>query len=142
MERRIAERHIAAAAAAAGGLDNITEADRLLVRQRILEQFEFLDRFAAQISRGELSDAQIAARIKLYDEAARGTFSEINQQVHLRAGFTYEQNFLGVGVANHCRECPAQSALGRVPIGSLIPIGQRTCLGNCRCRLRYYRSAT
>jgi hypothetical protein len=36
----------------------------------------------------------------------------------------------------------AETARGRVPIGELVPIGQRPCLSNDRCRIRYSNSVT
>jgi hypothetical protein len=42
--------------------------------------------------------------------------------------------------ADHCEgvgSCIEQTARGKVPIGSLIPVGDRRCLRRCHCTIEY-----
>ena len=40
-------------------------------------------------------------------------------------------------LADSCDDCIAMEQLGWQPIGTLIPIGDRQCRGNCGCTLRF-----
>ena len=55
-----------------------------------------------------------------------------------RAGMTEERNFLEPD-ADHCQECWDEAAKGWSPLGTLIPIGERTCLTKCQCKFEYRR---
>lgn len=144
IEEDLAGLHHAAAAVARGGLAQMTEADRALVRERILTEYGFLDGFAHEIDvalavGAPMSEREINARVAQYYEAPRATFEAFNRQVQGEAGCTLEINCLGV--AEHCQECPELSAQGWVPIGTLPEPGSRECLRRCRCRLEYRRAA-
>jgi hypothetical protein len=143
MEEWLAERHIATAAMAVGGVDNLTEADRLWLRERILAEYDYLDGFEAAIRAGRLSgeplsDAAIRARIDLYNQAARATFEAVNRRAHERAGFTEERRRLGA-VERHCDVCPREARRGWQPVGTLLPIGATPCIVRCKCRFEYRR---
>jgi hypothetical protein len=44
--------------------------------------------------------------------------------------------------AEHCEECPALAARGWIPVEQMVPIGDTTCLMNCRCTIEYSDGAT
>jgi hypothetical protein len=71
----------------------------------------------------------------LYAEAGRGTYYVFTTKEMRAAGKTEEENQLHP--AEHCQSCLDEAARGWVPIGTLIPIGQRDCLGRCRCTISY-----
>jgi hypothetical protein len=140
MEDMIAERHLLAAAAARGGLDQLTEADRVWVRDRIVEQFQFLDGFADDLASGRQAlDGRYAQRVRQYAQAPRGTYEAMRGRVAADAGADEEFNVLAA--ADHCDLCVGETRRGWVPIGTLVPVGQRTCRANDRCTLRYRTAA-
>lgn len=57
-----------------GGRNAMTQADWGRIGYRLREQYGYLQRFAELIDQGQLSDAQIAARAKLYVGATWSTF--------------------------------------------------------------------
>lgn len=58
----------------AGGRNNMTQADWGSVGGMIHEQYNYLNPFLAQIERGELSQAQIEARLRMYINSASEAF--------------------------------------------------------------------
>ena len=58
----------------AGGRNNMTQKDWGSVGGMLAEQYNYLNPFLAQISRGELSQAQIIARLKMYINSASEAF--------------------------------------------------------------------
>ena len=74
----------------------------------------------------------------MYGQASRTLYENIRRRESSDAGFRFERNVLHP--ADHCDQCVNQSALGTVPIGSLVPIGRRTCRSNCRCTLSYSKT--
>jgi hypothetical protein len=143
MEEMIAARHVAAAAAARGGIAQLTDADREWIRDRIEEQFRYLDRFGADIQSGRQPlDGRYRARVALYAEAARGTYEDMRRRVAAQSGYTEERSVLGA--ADHCSRttrpgCIEEARRGWQPIGTISTPGKRTCLARCRCVLRYRR---
>jgi len=47
-----------------------------------------------------------------------------------------------LGLAEHCGQCEEETSRGWVPIGMLVPIGQRDCLGNCKCHYEFRNRIT
>ena len=97
--------------------------------------------FADDIASGKQAvDGRLAARARLYAQSGRVAFHNVERFEMERRGWDTEENVLAA--AEHCSGCLAETAKGRVPIGSLTPIGQRPCRTNDRCRIRYSNSAT
>jgi hypothetical protein len=71
----------------------------------------------------------------MYASSAWGALQEATRLQAAGEGYVYEENILGD--AEHCGGCVAETAKGKVPIGTLIPIGQRDCLANCHCHFAY-----
>lgn len=88
----------------------------------------------------------IERRILLYGESAYGGFEGARRVAAIVAGFTHEENILAH--SEHCKaedgdpteDCPTQTDKGVVPIGGLVPIGQRICAMRCRCSYRFSRA--
>lgn len=127
---------LSAAFAAVGGRAQMSQADYGWVGAYIKEQFQYLDKFTSDIRAGLPLDGRFLNRAGMYAETARGAFHELLNQVLDDAGYTREQSILHP--AEHCDECVDQASLGKVPLGTCIPIGQRQCLGNCHCTMRYF----
>ncbi len=136
--------HLTAAALARGGFAAIDHDTAMLVGERLAEQFGYLDAFAAHVQgagrvaasvTGQDFGAAATARLMQYGGAAiRGTFSAVVRQDAGKRGLTQERNVLGS--SDPCTECPALSAQGWVPLGSLPEIGSRVCHGNCACTIQ------
>lgn len=147
MEDMIADRFVAMAVAARGGFAQVTEADRLWIRDQIVGQFEALDRFADDIRRGRYgrppSGGIYEQRIRQYAQASRQVYEDMRGRVAEAAGFDMEQWFLGA--ADACPTttrmgCVERARKGRVPINSVPGQGRCTCLHNCRCVRRLFKS--
>jgi hypothetical protein len=131
----IKETFLDAEATARGGWQNLTQADFGRVGQAVREQYRYLDRFTTDIRNGLPLDGRFLNRAAMYAKAARPFFHDEQRELLEATGYTEERNVLHA--AEHCETCVVQSALDWVLIGTLIPIGERTCLGNDRCSMRY-----
>jgi len=102
----------------------------------IARELAFLARLANGIRAGTIRlDGQFKRRAGMYISAGRETLWELARMWASVGGYTMEENVLGA--AEHCEGCLAETARGSVPIGSLIPIGERDCLTSCRCYIRF-----
>ena len=128
--------HVAMGIAANGGFQNMSQADLGYVGSLIKKQYKFLRSFAKQIKNGSQAlDGTLVSRSALYTQAARGTYEDVSGRAAKNSGSTQEKSVLGA--ADHCSDCVGEAAKGWSPIGSLMPIGQRQCSGNCRCTFEY-----
>lgn len=133
--------HVYSGMAALGGRSQLTQADYGRIGARLREQYAFLTRLADEIQAGRvLADGRLTNRARLFAQMGRATFHAVERVEMLARGWDLEENVLAN--AEHCSGCLAETARGRVPIGALVPIGQRPCLSNDRCRIRYSRSLT
>jgi hypothetical protein len=136
MAREVKNAHLYSAAAAKGGWQNMTPADYRRVGQRIREQYAFLNAFAAQVASGQQAmDGRMVARAELYGQAGRATYHHVERGEMEVRGMTEESSVLHP--ADSCDECIAEADAGWQPIGTLTPVGERACLGRCRCTLDY-----
>lgn len=131
--------HLASAVIGKGGRGQMTPADYGRIGARTKDQYGFLARFAGDIASGTIDVGNIGAleqRIGLYANAARATFEQSSRDSASVAGvLIWERNVLGS--ADHCDECLAATASGKVPIGTLPLPGQRICKQGCKCTLVY-----
>lgn len=142
MRAHIKDVHLAAAAAQRGGWDNMTQADFGRVGQRIRFQYERLDNFAKQIADGtQPLNGTFLVRANMYTEASIATFDRFQTNAFAVVGYDEEASFLEPGV-KHCGLCESEAARGFVSIGTLIPIGERTCLTRDRCTKKFRNSLT
>jgi len=128
-------------ATAKGGLRQLTDEDQQFAAELIRQQIDYLLRFARQIKSGEQRlDGRLIDRAGMYASAGRiaywRTQAEMQLQAAGREGYALEEHNV-LGSAEHCDECLEQTALGWVPIGTLIPVGERRCLSKCKCGIRY-----
>lgn len=104
----------------------------------LARELNWLSQFVAGLRDGSvLMDGNVLRRAAMYGYATYALFHALQNLWASEGGiYTMEENVLGV--AEHCDGCLAETAKGKVPIGSLAPIGTRDCLSNCRCSIRYY----
>lgn len=134
--RQLKNAHHASAALARGGWAQMTAQDQGRLGPRVKEQYHYLANFAAQIESGQQRlDGTFLRRVTLYTQAPRGTYHDYETRGKQEQGYTECRNELGA--ADHCEQCVGETARGWVPIGALVPIGQRLCLSNCRCSVIY-----
>lgn len=135
MRQAIKEVHLYSRALGRGGWDQMTAADFGSVGAAVKAQYAYLNRFAAEISQGYNFDGRFRRRSEMYAEAGRHTYYDALDLEMIAAGMTEERNILSS--AEHCTECVDQTDLGWVLIGTLVPIGERTCLVACKCFKEY-----
>lgn len=124
--------HIYNAAIAKGGFAQMTAEDYGRVGQIVRGEYGFLEGFARDLASGRQAlDGRFTERAKQYAQAGRKTYHQTERAVMRRAGYRYEFNQLHP--ADHCAGCLGETARGRVPLGSLVPIGDRDCRRKCRC---------
>lgn len=128
--------HVAMALAANGGLQNTSNSDLGFIGSQVKEQYKYLNRFAVEIKQGKQPlDGTLVSRAALYAQAARSTYEDMVARNARANGCTQEKSILGA--ADHCEDCVGEAAKGWSVIGSLIPVGERQCKGNCRCTFTY-----
>lgn len=137
----IKQSQIASALLAYGGRSQMDASRWGTVGQQIRTQYAYARQMVADVLDGrQRLNGRLDARARQYGQAARSLYENTRRRQGAAAGLSFEQNHLHA--SESCAQCIAMSARGRVPIGTLIPIGQRTCRGGCRCTLSFHRTAT
>lgn len=130
--------HMANAALARGGFDNMTPRDWQRVTDKVASEFEFARGFVEDVARGrygkpggELSQG-VLSRATQYAEASRSTYENEYREANKEAGRTQAMRVLAA--ADHCPGCVA--AAGEwMDIDDVLPIGDAECRHNCHCTL-------
>lgn len=139
MRAEIKLAHLTQMMAAHGGRNAMTQSDYGWIGNRVKEQYQYLNRFAAEIASGEQAlNGRLVARAQMYGQASHATYEATRaRDAEAQDIPMQERNVLGSG--DPCTECPALSARGWVPLGTLPPVGSRACLANCKCRIERRR---
>jgi hypothetical protein len=136
MREYIKSIHLYSAAMAVGGWGRMTDQDYGRTGPVIRDQYAFLENWVRQLSRGQtIADGRMAIRAEMYGQAGRRTFYSFLDDVMLSIGMSEEQNVLAP--ADNCKGCVDATSEGWVPIGELVPIGDRNCLTRCLCHKEY-----
>jgi len=138
MRDLVLEEYKAALILIRGGEANVTASDWGYLGSLVKKQYQYIDAFANDIAANPsrwMTGNGLLNRMLLYKESAWSAFSNLHARDMKQRGFTEERNILGV--ADHCDECLQETSKGWSPIGSLIPIGQRTCIVNDHCTMQY-----
>jgi hypothetical protein len=99
-------------------------------------QVGYLGRFRGEIATAaHLLGPATLARAEMYAGAAWAVGMNVQRAEKTRDGMRFERNILGP--SDHCDQCLSQTLARFVPIGSLLAVGERTCLTRCRCWLSY-----
>lgn len=131
--------HVATAVLAHGGSSQMSPARWGAIGPEVRAQYQYLRDFAQQIADGRQPlNGGLTARARQYGQASRSTFENTRRRGMQERGYRYERSVLHP--AEHCGLCVQEAGKGWQPIGSLIPIGQRTCRQNDHCTLSYART--
>ena len=148
MMQEIRLSHLANAALAKGGPDQMTPADNGRAGQAIREQYDYLNKFAQQVASGKQKlDGTLTRRAQMYAEAGRDTYEATVWAEMKKRGLTLVRSVLHA--KDSCTTngkstsgCIEEARKGFVPIDAKPPagitrIGGRTCRTNCRCSLEF-----
>lgn len=132
--RLLSDLHWDAALLAGGPFNGLPLPIAQATRAALDAELRYLDGVMADVIAGRQSlDGTLRTRMGMYGSAGWGTLQGVYGIRAGMMGFQFEENVLGV--AEHCEGCIAETAKGRVPIGTLVPVGDRDCLSNCKCRI-------
>lgn len=143
--QELKEEHIRQYLLGRGGLEQMTQADWGSVGGMLREQYRYLDGFYREILDGNLSEAQIAARCRMYTNSAREAFERAQARVARDSGMD-EVIWIVDASAENCEDCLDFASLGWQPAaddpyGGAIPgSGATKCLTSCLCVLDYRNS--
>ena len=148
MAREIKSAALSHAAAAKGGWAQMTQADYGRVGRYLSQglgnadgQYEYLRRFVADIESGRVPlDGNFVRRAEMYAQSGRTLYHETERREMRRIGYDQERSVLSG--AEHCPGCNTEAGRGWVALGALVPIGQRDCKSNDRCRIVYRAKAS
>lgn len=119
-----------------GPRESMSLAARVETERLLDEQLRYLANVEREVALGaQPRDGTLRVRLEMYASAGWAALQSLYRVWASGNRYQYEENILGV--AEHCEGCIAETARGRVPIGTLVPIGQRDCLSNCHCRLAF-----
>jgi hypothetical protein len=122
------------------GRSNVTPSDWGFVGSQTKALYEKLDGFAADIAADPakwLNGRALNARMALYGQVGYSALEEDIGREKEKGGFMEERSVLDPAITNHCDGCKEEAGKGWRPIRSLIPIGERDCVSNCRCTMEY-----
>jgi hypothetical protein len=135
--REVKSMHLASASLAKGGWAQMGPREFGAVGRKLRDEYGYLAKFAEQIKDGtQKLDGSLISRANLYAQGPRGTYHAIEARGMLDQGKAECRNVLG-GSDHSCEGCLAETAKGWQPVGTLVEIGSRQCLSNCRCSIQY-----
>lgn len=135
----IKQGHVAAGMIAQGGKAQMTPSAFGFLGHQIRGEYGHLRDLANGIADGSVPlDGRLVARAGMYGQAARTTYETVRARHAAGRGFTEEKNTLHA--SESCTQCSDLSRQDWVPLGTLPPIGSRTCLTRCRCTISRRRT--
>ena len=106
------------------------------LQDKLNSELTYLRDFITQIADGNLTPAQIAARLDQYGNHVQQTFWGAQTDTQGAAGYTEERRVLNPGES--CDDCIGYAGQGWQPIGSLPEPGEDSqCRANCNCSKDY-----
>lgn len=123
---------ILAVAISFGGLRQMNKLRWKRIRESVKEQNKYLNNFAGQIKRGQVSDVQIINRSGLYAVQARVGYYEVEQETS-----TAKLCKRVLNSGESCSDCAEWAEKGFVPIDTQPPIGSLICRNWCLCEIEY-----
>ena len=133
--------HIAQAIFGAGGVANMTSADRVRVNEILSSEYEFLTTFADDIASGNVSEAQALARARQYGNASQQSYWD-GVLVVSTVGVASTLNII-TWQLNPGESCPDCIDLANNSPYSVLTLptrpgaGATRCRGNCNCTLEF-----
>lgn len=131
--------HLQAYSLGHGGWGYLTDYDYSVIEEKLDAEIEYFSDFVKEIESGELSQAQINARLNMYVEKFHSLRENARYEAHLKAG--YNEEFRTRTVTDSCDLCIEYENAGVVDIGTLPNPGEKCyCLSNCRCFKTYMKT--
>lgn len=130
----------ASSALARGGWSQMDAASFGRNGQILRGEYGHLAGFAQDIAAGRVSEAQAAARAKLYVGKAYSRYWSEDALQRRASGAYREERWNDTGDNRECHDCERLAGQGWVPIGSLGTVpgaGDTDCGGACRCEIEY-----
>lgn len=119
-----------------GGIKQMDWRDHAEISGKVNLQYQYLRGFSHDIIQGNLSEAQILARVQMYYNKTRHFYEDGRLEGHARNGFLWERRVLAA--FHSCDDCVRYSGVGWVKIGTLPNPGENCqCRANCKC-VKYY----
>jgi hypothetical protein len=130
-QRELKNTGLQAAAAGAGGKDNLSNSDYGKVGNVLSQSYRRLNGFTQSLANGDLTLAQALARAEQYANQSIEPFYHSRKGSDARSGKTQARRWLGANF-NHCADCISLSTNGAwLPIEEVTPNAV-----NCRCGSR------
>ncbi len=125
-----------------GGREQMGPGDWGSIGGMLKEQYKYMPDFIKEIEAGNLTEAQIRARVNMYINSAREGYERAHERNAKALGMTEEKWELGV--AEHCDDCVAFAAQGWQPFGTFPTpgAGDTRCMTNCKCHIIYQNPET
>lgn len=121
-----------------GGRSQMTPEDWGSVGGMLADQYRYLEGFIAEIAGGNLSEAQILSRARMYLNSVREAFERAHARNAEKGGMS-EEKWIIDPAAENCPDCLVNAAQGWQPVGtfSFPGDGSTQCLTNCHCHKVY-----
>ena len=132
MRDEIKALHLTHAAAARGGLKQMTLSDLGKLGAKVKPQYAFLDNFAREIEAGK---TPTTARAAMYARAAYSTFVAMDALNQTEEGKSEGRRITTSGES--CPDCVEYAGRGWMPVEEIPAIGDSVCRVNCRCYVEY-----
>ncbi len=122
-----------------GGREQMTFSDWGSIGAMLRGQYGYLPGFLDALLRGELSEAQVMARARMYINGARQAFEAGRGKNAKALAMGEELWVLGTVRTEHCRDCINFAGMGWQPMGTFPRPGDGStvCLSNCACSKLY-----
>lgn len=135
--QQLKDSHVRMGLFASGGKNAMTPKGYDSIVESVNDQIDYFNNFSAAIEKGELSDAQIMARVGQYSRSSKTTFYKLELETRLDNGFQRGKRLLDAQ-SNHCAACIEHQRPEWVDLSDIIAPGmQCECRMNCRCRIMY-----
>lgn len=122
-----------------GGAKQMDWQDYSLINGQLNLEYQYLRRFAQDILRGDLSEVQIEARIKMYYNKTNHFKERGRLEGHKRNGYLWERRV--IAASHSCDDCIRYTGMGWAQIGTLPNPGENCqCKSNCKC-VKYYSNS-
>lgn len=134
MRNELKKLHFAAMVLGAGGVANLSANHYESLKEKLGEQFEYLDGMIQDFdeARGALG-IKDQRRAESYAESARSTARQAMRQFLINQTGSEGSERRRTTPADHCDDCLAIEAMGWQEIGSLPQIGDSICGNRCHC---------
>lgn len=119
-----------------GGDSQIIENDFKVISEKLVNQYEYLQNFATDLTLGKVSPAQFKNRTRMYALASKISFFAGEVTAARNSGLNAATRVLAE--SEHCQDCINYAALGAVRLEDVIlPKTKCECRIECQCSLLF-----